>query len=701
LIPDPAPGKTAKVRLVCGAWLLGTALGCGDNSLPVGAEIVHARDLTIVAHSDDDLVFMQPDLLERTLSGGATNLYLTDGSPRADQRHAGLMAAYSAVTGADNWQCGWLEIAGHAAEHCRLEDAHLSLIFLGLPEGDAEGDAPTSLRRLWDGSLGIAITVGDRAASYLRQDVVTVTTAVIDLTQPRTIRTLELASTHGRDHADHVMVGAVTLVAVAASVSNPELIAFRGESTELETTNLIAPLFERSAGILARYEACAEDCAVCGEACPTITDERATWLRRRYAISLRRTAAGALRSGTECVLADPGGNLALGSCAAAEPWELVADGTLHVGARCLAVVASGELVAGDTCEPDSAHRFFFDDEGHVWIGTPPPATPGGPLHCLVLDAGRPSIGRCGGDLAPSWEISPAATSAPRPQGLASTGRAVRLADLDGDRRADLCAIEAGKLECARGDGGGGFATAIVIHALAIEPESLVIGDVDGDGGPDACGRDASGILCATAANSFVPERWTPAFAHVGPADATDRSLAAIDADDNGSAEICGLAVDGVVCAGHELTALPVVRSAWPERSAALWPGDLDGDRRADWCVSTPSGAACGLDVLSSLTTDGVPWAFSQGGLADPSPADTATGGLADIDGDGRADLCSVRDRRIVCARSQSFGFGPSITLGTLPAGAPPAALWLGDLDGDGTADACVDDGPTIRCVRSR
>jgi hypothetical protein len=77
------------------------------------------------------------------------------------------------------------------------------------------------------------------------------------------------------------------------------------------------------------------------------------------------------------------------------------------------------------------------------------------------------------------------------------------------------------------------------------------------------------------------------------------------------------------------------------------------------------------------------------------------GALADTDGDGRADLCMVRDRRITCMRSLLHGFGPSVTLGVLPAGPSPTALWLGDLDGDRIADACVDDTTQIRCILVR
>jgi len=687
---------------VRGVGGLALVFGCGDNTLPVGAPLVHVRDLTIVAHSDDDLVYLQPDQLDRTVRDGATIAYLTDGRDDADRRHAGLMQAYSAATGFDGWACGFMEIGGHAVEHCRLEDGHLSLLFFGYPEGDPGGTSSTSIARLWDGTLAIAITISKIPASYTRDDVISTLTELVDATQPRTVRTMDLAGVHG-DHADHAITSAATLLAIAASHVNPELISYRADGTGAEPATLIDPLFERSAGVLAYFDACVEGGVKCGEPATTITEDHARALRRRYAMSMR-FSGGELRGGSGCTAADSDGSLSIVPCPTAEPWRLAPDGTLHVGERCIeTLLFNGELVAGPRCDADIAHRFFLDDEGHLWSGAPPPILPGGPLQCVAIVGGRPRAARCGAELAPRWELSPDPTVVPRPTGLPS-GRTVRLADIDGDRHADLCAVVAGKLACALGDGAGGFGTLAQISTLAVEPESLVIGDVDGDGQADACGRDLSGLVCATAVAGFTAERWSPAFAHGGPPDATDRSLAAVDSDGNGSAEVCGLAFDGIACAQHDLSGLPPIRSPWPGPSATVWPGDLDGDRRADWCAFSDGTAYCGLDALSRITTDGVPWSFSLGGNADPAPDTAATGALGDIDGDGRADLCGVRlvnaTYRIECARSQGFGFGPLATIATLTTAVAPTGLWMGDLDGDGVADLCADDGTSVSCVRS-
>jgi LmbE family N-acetylglucosaminyl deacetylase len=689
------------------ASLAAMLLGCGDNTLPVGVPLVHSRDLAIVAHSDDDLVYLQPDQLERARRGGATIVHVTDGGADADRRHAGLMLAYTAGTGFDGWQCGWIEVLGHAVEHCRLEDAHLSLVFLGYPEGDPAGDAPTSIARLWDGRLDIAISIGELTTAYRRDDVLDTLTALVAATQPRTVRTLDTAGIHGIDHADHAIVGAAALLAVAgietpAGEPLPEVIAFRADGTGAEPATLIDPLFERSAGVLAYYDGCVERSAPCGEPAAVITEAHAAALRRRYAMSFRR-GSGQLRLGigATCMEPETTGLLDLVGCPSSVEWRLDGDGTLHAGDECIEVVeTTGELIVVSSCAPQRNRRFFLDDEGHLWSGARPPIGPGGAMSCISVGT-DPQATRCGSSSSALWELSPLPTQTARPASL-PVGRATRLGDLGGDGHADLCAVIGGKLRCASGDGTGQFGALAEVAALSVEPESLTLGDVDGDGTLDACGRDVAGLVCLIAPQ-FTLQRWSPAFARSGPATATDRSLAAVDSDNNGTAEICGVGPAGVICASQDPVNLPEVRSAWPDAAAPAWPADLDGDRRADWCSRTPMGISCGIDLLSTLTTDGVPWTYSLSGIGDPFPADVVTGAMGDVDGDDRSDLCNivVRDSgpQIACARSQGFGFGPLATLVTLPAGSY-VGLYLGDLDGDGIDDACADDGTNLWCARS-
>lgn len=688
--------------MVCGA--------CGDDLVPDAEPLAAAPDLAVVAHPDDDLLFMQPDLGDLVAARtGLTVVYVTAGNgagglATAERRYAGVREAYAYAAGVPSaaWACGTIELAGHPAEHCRLPDARLSLVFLGYPDGGKAGEAPASLRHLWEGTVTDAQTIARHPTSYDQPGLIAAVAEVIATTAPTTLHTLDLAGTHGRDHADHRLAGALALVATATATSPATVIAYRGYATDLEPVNVLGPLYERAANMLARYHACASECGTCGEPCPTLPEAHATWLRRRYAIGLRPRARGVLRTGDRCATLTADGTIALGDCATAPSWELAPDRTLRVGERCIEPLRSGELIARGACASAAARAWFLDDEGHLWLATTPPPQPIDRAHlpCLAVVDDRPQVALCGAAYAPTWTLAPVPTSAPRML-PALPGRAVRLGDLTGDRRADLCFVDAGGLQCAPGDGAGGFAAPVridhAVAALAVEPESLLLGDIDGDRRADACGRDAGGITCARAASGFSVQRWSPLFAHPGGADATDRSLAATDADGDGLADVCGLDAAGVVCATSRTG--PLTRSRWPGLDVPLWAGDLDGDRRADWCAATDNRISCSVDAHRALTTDGVPWSFALGGSLEPAPGSTAVAALGDVDGDDRADLCAIVDRQIVCARSQGRGFGPLTTLATLPPGDPASALWLGDLDGDGTTDACVDDGATIRCVR--
>ena len=686
-------GKDEAVR-----WLLVLVVGsaaCGDDLLPPGAALAASDNLTIVAHQDDDLLFMQPDLADiADRRQSLTNVYVTAGNATggveiADKRNAGLMEAYAEASGVESeWTCGTIDLADHAAEHCRLAGAPISLVFLAYPDGGKEGEQPDSLLHLFDGSIASTTTIARDTARYDRDGLIATVAEVIDATNPRTIRTLEIAATHGRDHADHMMVGALTLLAVAESGSGAELLSFRGYATENEPENVIDPLYDRSANNLAHYHACASDCGTCGTACPTIDDAHATWMRRRYAVGLRTNLVGSLGFGDRCVQLHPmtGQPILGGECARHDDVALTAGGRIFLGDRCMVIGPDDMLVTAASCAPEAAHRFFLDDDGVLWSGAPAPptqVTAGQHLRCVVPDGDRLRVAPCGDGNAPTWTLARHATTIARPSWLPSTGRAVRIFNnqlytvINGDL------VESVITET-------GLSAPVTIGALAVEPESLVVASLE-SGKLRACGRDADGILCGSIYASYTSlpytlDRWSPAFARTGPVTPGDRSLAAV------GAEVCGLTDEGVICAPRGPTFQTAVRSRWPRPDTTLWVGDLDGDRQADWCAATAGGVACGRDADRALTDDGVPWSFALGGAADPAPASSSVGALYDIDGDDRADLCTIDDRQIMCARSQGHGFGPRVSIGTLPPGGTATGLWFYP------DHACVDDGTALACV---
>lgn len=707
------------------AWpLSGVALisvisaACGDNILLEGDPLEPADNLTIIAHQDDDLLFMQPDLFDAVQGGaGVTNVYVTAGNgnhgvAQAETRYGGLMSAYGSIAGDNDWSCGWIEIAGHAAQHCRLATAKVSLVFLGYPDGGRYGEVTDSLLHLWEAKIKTASTIARRSTTYDQRGLVTTLAEIINTTAPATLRTLDIASTHGDDHPDHLIVGALAVLATAASSQAPEIISFRGYDTEIEPVNT-DPILDRSLAALLHYEACATGCAPCGQVCAIdqIAESHITWLAHRYAIGLRRSAGGELRLGNGCVtVTGAGSDAMIGDCATAPTWQLDDHGALRSNTDlCLQVIFTGEIIAGTCGIGGAGARFFLDDEGHLWSGAiPEPAAEMELAHlsCVGVDDGRLRAELCGAYHAPVLELARTTTATPRDTvTITQTGRAVRLAKLPQGALPMLCAIEPARgLMCAPGIRGGGLLPAIRIDSaaapLAIEPESLMFGDVDGDGLTDACGRDAGGILCATATSGYQAARWTTVLGGSGPASATDRSLA-ITPD----GKICGLAAPGVVCVSKDATSITDtdVRSTWPDRWADLWIADLDGDHQPDWCAATEDGPACSLAADREITTDGIAWGYASGAVIEASAGtgllpDTATAVFTDIDGDGRDDLCTTQDGVIACARSLSHGFGPRATIARLPAGMIPTALWAEPPVVGRAPRICAADATTIACA---
>ncbi len=197
--------------------------------------------LSIVAHPDDDLLFMNPDIISDIRAGKKTwVIYLTAGNTTtgsgglayADQRIQGLRAAYAtAAQVANTWDFVYtvLPISGRFLVSNVLRDApHVRLIWTYINAahgGDPDGD----LKRMWDTPSFVAHPIDGRPSftkaslnATLRELINTVAMDPDDF-----IRVLDVWGRQLNDHVDHVYAG---LFAATANVDGNGKVAKRMDS---------------------------------------------------------------------------------------------------------------------------------------------------------------------------------------------------------------------------------------------------------------------------------------------------------------------------------------------------------------------------------------------------------------------------------------------------------------------------------------
>jgi len=248
-----------------------------------------------------------------------------------------------------------------------------------------------------------------------------------------------------------------------------------------------------------------------------------------------------------------------------------------------------------------------------------------------------------------------------------------LADVDGDGQVDPCVRTSAGLRCQP----NGEDAARTLSALSdangwgdvSRHGSLRFGDVNGDGRDDVCGRSEDDVRCWLADDVGFGE------VRLGPAWSDDdgwaqprygSTLRIADVNGDGMGDVCGRGPRGFTCAlggvrGFEdaLVRGPSLLGAeYDERAsyATLRMGDVNGDRRDDLCVRVGEAIDCwiaGRDGQLDERVNG-PALPDADGWGDPLAYGSIR--LADITGDGRADLCGRTGEGLSCWISDGRGF---------------------------------------------
>jgi hypothetical protein len=298
-------------------------------------------------------------------------------------------------------------------------------------------------------------------------------------------------------------------------------------------------------------------------------------------------------------------------------------------------------------------------------------------------------------------------------------------DLDGDGRADVCGRGIAGVQCHLATPEG-FGPEQLLVPLSNETgwadpanfATLRMGDIDGDGRADLCVRADAGVRCYTSQVTPLGDKIDgPAWSDQSGWGATRffSTIRLADIDGDGKEDLCARAAAGLIChrsigAGFAEESIP--GPAWSDASGfgaaryytTLRMGDVDGDGRADACIRHSGGMRCVLSDGAGFPTvvEGPAWSDEQGWGA---PLYYGSIRLADVNGDGRADLCARGSAGLRCHFSEGASFGPAVEVAPLSDAqgwddpANHLTLRAGDLDGDGAADLCLRANAGMRCYR--
>ncbi|KAL3476854.1 putative deacetylase LmbE-like domain-containing protein [Aspergillus californicus] len=252
--------------------------------------------LNIVAHQDDDLLFLSPDLLHYIQAGQAVRtIFITAGDAGRDAsywqgREAGARAAYALMSDApDAWTEKDAGIPRHEVSLFALnQDPNISLAFLRLPDGHLQGQGfettgSVSLQKLWEGNISSIPTVSG-SGSYTKNELLSTLVDLIAEFGPERVNTLDYVHSYGDgDHSDHHTAAFFVAEALNIYDGSPVLTGYMGYTVTEQPANIVgADLLAKQ---YAYYAYGRSDISVCSSYLACEGDNYYPhWLQREYTV---------------------------------------------------------------------------------------------------------------------------------------------------------------------------------------------------------------------------------------------------------------------------------------------------------------------------------------------------------------------------------------------------------------------------------
>jgi LmbE family N-acetylglucosaminyl deacetylase len=728
-----------------------------------------ARTLQIVAHEDDDLGLMLPTL-QYTIASGATvetvfltagdagfgNGYPTDSQAPSCQsywqgREEGIKQSYAKMAGLATsapWTTTMRTFNGRLVRQLQLNGKPVFLLFMGLPNPPLEATA--SLLNLWQGVATSLQTVRDSRLTprqtYSREDLIVTLTQIIADFAPQHINTLDSTRIYQEalpyEHPDHVASALFALAAKQRWATTHTTRMYRAYNIMFEAENLSSADEASKTAIWNTYwpndkKICttgqADVCAGNPTNIQTCDDSAIVYdfqQSRLYTIGTVQGVAGLIRgpaSGSSrlCLKASAlsaGSAVLLATCDPASPqqqWQLRKDDTLRASATLCATStfspgARNTALTLQTCGTNLASQKFALDTAGKLRG--PDAT------CVEASGTALTTRECSnasGQLSWALQVSTPVYTATS-SGVSDTdvpdNRAyydsLALADIDGGGRADLCVRRSGGIYCALAGAGTSptFGSSTLRIAQFRDNDSwggasygstVQLADINGDGKADVCGRGIDGVYCATWNSATL--QFTGYAKRSSGWDFSDLvghnldssiygSLRVVDVTGDGKADVCSRNSAGIECAVNTGAGNFAGVTQWTssefsdalgwrndEGGATLRYADLDGDGRVDVCGRGALGMICALNDGSQHFVHPHLWSagddFSNGAGWNLQKSYYGSIRLVDLNADGKADVCGRGFDGVVCG----------LSLGTAFASERPVVAQLPFDDGSGWA----------------